>query len=163
MTDWSFPSNSSLPKAGVFRSHWERGARPSKLGSLSTFGYWAARHRRDRGDWGYTPEVCEANFDPVGLCESDEEVEFDHCSTFSDAPLCSIDGQSGQECVCYYYCRKPAISPGPLFGYSHINSRGQTYYSHASESQASALGGAPAGDAEVVENERTGLLFLKGK
>jgi hypothetical protein len=111
----------------------------------------------------YTPEVCEANFDPVGLCESDEEVEFDHCSTFSDAPLCSIDGQRGQECACYYFCRKPAISPGPLFAFSHVNSRGQTDYSPASEVQASALGGVQAGEAEVTENERTGLLFLKGK
>jgi len=36
-------------------------------------------------------------------------------------------------------------------------------YSPASEVQASALGGVQAGEAEVTENERTGLLFLKGK
>ncbi len=101
----------------------------------------------------YTPEECEANFDPVGLCEEDEDVDFGHCSTFSPAPLCSSGGQRGQECACYYFCRKPASSPGPLFAYSHTNSRGQAYYSPVDEIQAS----------EVVENERTGLLFLKGK
>jgi hypothetical protein len=59
----------------------------------------------------YTPEVCEDNFDPVGLCEEGEEVELDHCSTYRDAPLCSKNGQRGQDCVCYYFCKKPVITP----------------------------------------------------
>ena len=64
--------------------------------------------------------------------------------------------------------------------YSHTNSRGQTYYLHskdvqlrgsgrsqtiyyfAKEVKAGALDSIPAGKT-VVENERTGLLFLKGK
>jgi hypothetical protein len=64
--------------------------------------------------------------------------------------------------------------------YSHTNSRGQTYYLHskdvqlrgsgrkqtiyyfAKEVKAEAMDSIPAGKT-VVENERTGLLFLKGK
>jgi hypothetical protein len=160
----------------------------------------------------YTPEVCEENFDPVGLCEEGEEAELDHCSTYSDAPLCSQNGQRGQDCVCYYFCKKPAVTPGPkgggttllndygtidmtsrgagevegtgnpdaLFAFSHVNSRGQTYYLHskdvqlrgsgrtqtiyyfAKEVKAGAMDDIPAGTT-IVENERTGLLFLKGK
>ncbi len=160
----------------------------------------------------YTPEVCEENFNPAGLCEEGEEVELDHCSTYKDAPLCSENGQKGQDCVCYYFCKKPAITPvpkdtnttllsdygtidmtfrgaggvegdgnpGALFAYSKTNSRGQTYYLHSKEVQlrgsgrtqtiyyfakevkAGALDDIPAGST-IVENERTGLLFLKGK
>lgn len=158
----------------------------------------------------YTPEVCEENFDPVGLCEEGEEVELDHCSTYKDAPLCSENGQKGQDCVCYYFCKKPVIippapkdmhvdeygtinmtfrgavgvdgdsNPDALFAYSHTNSRGQAYYLHskgvrlagsgstqtiyyfAKEVEAGALNAIPTGKI-VAENERTGLLFLKGK
>lgn len=64
--------------------------------------------------------------------------------------------------------------------YSHTNSRGQTYYLHskdvqlrgsgrtqtiyyfAKEVKAGAMDDIPAGKT-IVENERTGLLFLKGK
>jgi len=58
----------------------------------------------------YSPETCEANFNPVGLCEEGEEVELDHCSTYSDPPRCSNEGQS---CACYYFCRKPAEATLP--------------------------------------------------
>ena len=64
--------------------------------------------------------------------------------------------------------------------YSHVNSRGQTYYLHskdvqlrgsgrtqtiyyfAKEIKAGALDDLPAGKT-IVENDRTGLVFLKGK
>lgn len=64
--------------------------------------------------------------------------------------------------------------------YSHVNSRGQTYYLHSKDVQLrgsgrmqtiyyfakvakpEAIDAIPAGKT-VVENERTGLLFLKGK
>ena len=64
--------------------------------------------------------------------------------------------------------------------FSHVNSRGQTYYLHskdvqlrgsgrtqtiyyfAKEIKAGALDDLPAGKT-IVENERTGLVFLKGK
>ncbi|HIA05695.1 MAG TPA: hypothetical protein EYN71_03125 [Flavobacteriales bacterium] len=64
--------------------------------------------------------------------------------------------------------------------YSHVNSRGQTYYLHskdvqlrgsgrtqtiyyfAKEIKAGALDDLPAGKT-IVENNRTGLVFLKGK
>ena len=64
--------------------------------------------------------------------------------------------------------------------YSHTNSRGQNYYLHskdvqlrgsgrtqtiyyfAKEVKDGAIDAVPAGKT-VVENERTGLLFLKGK
>ena len=64
--------------------------------------------------------------------------------------------------------------------YSHVNSRGQTYYLHskdvqlrgsgrtqtiyyfAKEIKAGALNDLPAGKT-IVENNRTGLVFLKGK
>ena len=64
--------------------------------------------------------------------------------------------------------------------YSHTNSRGQTYYLHskdvqlrgsgktqtiyyfAKEVKAGAIDSIPGGKS-IVENERTGLLFLKGK
>jgi hypothetical protein len=160
----------------------------------------------------YTPEVCEDNFDPVGLCEEGEVVELDHCSTYKDAPLCSKNGQKGQDCVCYYFCKKPTITPNPkdqtnttllndyglitldgagrvdgdsspdaLFAYSHTNSRGQAYYLHSKDVSPTGTGGSqtiyyfakeievgalaniiPA-EKTIVENERTGLLFLKGK
>jgi len=64
--------------------------------------------------------------------------------------------------------------------FSHVNSRGQTYYLHskdvklrgsgriqtiyyfAKEVKTGAMNDIPAGKT-IVENERTGLLFLKGK
>ena len=64
--------------------------------------------------------------------------------------------------------------------YSHVNSRGQTYYLHSKDVQLrgsgrmqtiyyfgkvakeGAIDAIPDGKT-VVENERTGLLFLKGK
>ena len=64
--------------------------------------------------------------------------------------------------------------------FSHVNSRGQTYYLHskdvqlrgsgrtqtiyyfAKEIKAGALDDLPAGKT-IVENNRTGLVFLKGK
>ena len=64
--------------------------------------------------------------------------------------------------------------------YSHVNSRGQTYYLHskdvqlrgsgrtqtiyyfAKEIKSGALDDLPAGKT-IVENNRTGLVFLKGK
>jgi hypothetical protein len=64
--------------------------------------------------------------------------------------------------------------------YSHKNSRGQTYYLHskdvqlrgsgrtqtiyyfAKEVKAGSMDSIPAGKT-IVENERTGLVFLKGK
>jgi len=64
--------------------------------------------------------------------------------------------------------------------FSHVNSRGQTYYLHskdvqlrgsgrtqtiyyfAKEIKAGALDDLPAGKT-IVENDRTGLVFLKGK
>ena len=64
--------------------------------------------------------------------------------------------------------------------FSHVNSRGQTYYLHskdvqlrgsgrtqtiyyfAKEVKAGALDDLPAGKT-IVENNRTGLVFLKGK
>ena len=64
--------------------------------------------------------------------------------------------------------------------FSHVNSRGQTYYLHskdvtlrgsgrtqtiyyfAKEVKAGALDNLPAGKT-IVENNRTGLVFLKGK
>ena len=64
--------------------------------------------------------------------------------------------------------------------YSHVNSRGQTYYLHSKDvklrgsgrtqtiyyfakvAKAEAINAIPGGKT-VVENERTGLLFLKGK
>ena len=64
--------------------------------------------------------------------------------------------------------------------YSQKNSRGQTYYLHSKdvqlrgsgktqtiyyfgkEAKTGAIDSIPAGKT-VVENERTGLLFLKGK
>ena len=62
----------------------------------------------------YTPEVCEEAFDPTGLCEPGEKVELDFCETYNPAPLCSIDGQNGQRCGCYYFCKeKGPITPGP--------------------------------------------------
>ena len=114
--------------------------------------------------------------------------------------------------MCYYFCKKPVVTPGPkdtnttvfsesgtidmtsrragevegtgnpdaLFAYSHTNSRGQAYYLHSKEVQlggsgrtqtiyyfakevkAGAIDDIPVGTT-VVENERTGLLFLKGK
>ena len=64
--------------------------------------------------------------------------------------------------------------------FSHVNSRGQTYYLHskdvqlrgsgrtqtiyyfAKEVKPGAMDEMPSGKT-IVENERTGLLFLKGK
>ena len=64
----------------------------------------------------YTPEVCEKAFDPAGLCEPGEKVELDFCETYNPAPSCSLDGQSGQRCGCYYFCKKkdpPEPEPKP--------------------------------------------------
>jgi hypothetical protein len=58
----------------------------------------------------YTREFCEENFDPVGLCEEGEEAGLDTCSTYSDAPL---SRKKGQDWVCYYFCEKPTVTPGP--------------------------------------------------
>lgn len=54
----------------------------------------------------YTPEECENNFDPTGLCEDDEKAELDFCETYNPAPSCSVNGQNGQSCACYYFCKK---------------------------------------------------------
>ena len=62
----------------------------------------------------YTPEVCEEAFDPAGLCEPGEKAELDFCETYTPAPFCSLDGQNGQRCGCYYFCKKQGpITPGP--------------------------------------------------
>lgn len=65
----------------------------------------------------YTPEVCEEAFDPAGLCEPGEKAELDFCETYAPAPSCSIGGQNGQRCGCYYFCKKKGpITPRPKPG-----------------------------------------------
>ncbi len=43
-------------------------------------------------------------------------MELDHCSTYTDPPLCSQNGQKGQDCVCYYFCKSSSITPTPIDG-----------------------------------------------
>jgi len=110
------------------------------------------------------------------------------CSRPGAAPIRSNKGQAKVWLICNYDItgNKPANGSKTRRGavprsmaYSKTNSRGQTYYLHSKEVQlrgsgrtqtiyyfakevkAGALNDIPAGKT-IVENERTGLLFLKG-
>jgi len=69
----------------------------------------------------YTPKECAANFDPVGLCDDNEVAELDFCETYSPAPFCSLNGQNGQSCACYYFCKKKGpITPRRIRSLSEL-------------------------------------------